>query len=92
MKPVGRTHRPGTRGTQRCIPEKTHKAPPPKKECKPIKLGGLVVAAQGTVVVTGGKHGKGKRGTQKYMPDDGWDALSADARPKPIESQKKGSA
>jgi hypothetical protein len=41
--------------------------------------------------VTGGKHGKGKRGTEKYFPDDEWDALSTDAKPAPIESCKEGS-
>ena len=61
------------------------------KECKPIKLGGPVVAAQGTAVVTGGKHGKGKKGTKKYLPDYVWGALSANAKHKPIESWKEGS-
>ena len=42
--------------------------------------------------MTEGKHGKGKRGTEKNLPDDGRDALSADAKPKPIESQKEGSS
>jgi hypothetical protein len=42
--------------------------------------------------VAGGKHGEGKKGTKKYLPNYGWDALSADATPKPIESQKKGSS
>ena len=45
-------------------------------ECKPIKLGGPVVTAQGTAVVTGGKHGKGTKGAKKYLSDDGWDTLS----------------
>ena len=44
------------------------------------------------VVVAGGKHGEGKKGTKKYLPDYGWDALSADATPIPIESWKKGSS
>ncbi len=42
--------------------------------------------------VTEGKHGKGKRGTQEYLPDEGWDALSAEASSKPIKSQKKRSS
>ena len=50
-----------------------------------------VVPAQCKAVVAGGKHGKGKKGTKKYLPDDGWDALSADATPKPVKSWKKGS-
>ena len=73
-------------------PSKTHKAQTLLNECRPIKLGGPVVAAQGNRVVAGGKHGEGKKGTKKYLPDDGWDALSADATPKPIESWKKGSS
>ena len=63
----------------------------PMKECKPIKLSGSAVAVQAKAYVTGGKHGKGKRGTQGYLPDEGRDALSADASPKPIKSQKKRS-
>ena len=55
-------------------------------------MGGPVVAAQGKADVTDGKHGKGKRGNHKYLPNDGWDALSADVKPMPIESQKEGSA
>ena len=70
-------------------PSEIHKALTPMNKCKPIKLGGSVVAAQGTAVVAGGKHGKGEKGTKKYFPNDGWDALSADATPKPIESKKK---
>ena len=69
----------------------THKAQTLLNEWKPIKLGGPVVAAQGKAVVAGGKHGEGKKGTKKYFPDDGWDTLSADTTPKPIESWKKGS-
>ena len=59
------------------------------KECKPIKLGGPVFPAQGKSVVAGGKHGEEKKGTKKYLPNDGWDALSADATPKSIKSCKK---
>ena len=70
----------------------THKAQTLLNECKPIKLGVSAVAVQAKGYVTGGKHGKGKRGTQEYLPDEGWDALSADASPKPIESQKKCSS
>jgi len=73
-------------------PSKTHKAQTLLNKCKPIKLGGPVVGAQGKAVVTGAKHGKGKKGTKKYFPDDGWDTLSAYATPKPIESWKKGSS
>jgi hypothetical protein len=40
--------------------------------------------------VTGGKAGKGKKVTEKYLPNDEWDALSADAKPTPIKSWKKG--
>ena len=69
---------------------KTHKAQTLLNKCKPIKLGVPVVAAQGKAVVAGGKHGEGKKGTKKYLPNDGWDALSADATPKPIESRKIG--
>ena len=57
------------KGITEMCPRKTHKAPTPMKECKPIKLGGSVVAAQGTAVVTGGNHGKGKKVTKKYLPD-----------------------
>ena len=62
------------------------------KEYKPIKLGGSVVAVQGKADVTGGNHDKGKKGTKKYLPDDGWGALSANAKPKPIESWKEGTS
>ena len=72
-------------------PSETHKAPTPMNECKPIKLGGPAVAAQGKAVVTGGKQGKGKKGTQKYPPNYEWDALSAVGKPKPMESWKEGS-
>ena len=65
-------------------PNKTHKAPTTMNKSKPFKMSGSVVAAQRTAVVAGGKHGEGKKGTKKYLPDDGWDALSADATPKPI--------
>ena len=61
------------------------------QECKPIKLSGSVVAAQGKAVVAGGKHSEGKKSTKKYLPNKKWDALSADATPKPTESRKKGS-
>ena len=71
---------------------KVYPFPTPMKECKPIKLSGSAVAVQAKAYVTGGKHGKGKRGTQEYLPNEGWDALSADASPKPIESQKKRSS
>jgi hypothetical protein len=50
------------------------------------------VAVQAKAYVTGGKHGKGKRGTQGFLPDEKMNALSADASPKPIESQKKRSS
>ena len=79
------------KGNTEVCPSKTHKAQALLNKCKPIKLGGPVVAAQGKAVVTGGKHGKGKKGTKKYLPDDGWDALSADATPKHIKSWKEGS-
>ncbi len=71
---------------------KTHKAQTLLNECRPIKLGGPVVAAQVKAVVAGGKHGNGKRGTQEYLPNEGWDSLSADTSPKPIKSQKKRSS
>ncbi len=70
---------------------KVYPFPTPKKECKPIKLSGSAVAVQAKAYVTEGKHGKGKRGTQGYLPDEGLDALIADASSKPIESQKKHS-
>jgi len=71
---------------------KVYPFPTPKKECKPIKLSGSAVAVQAKAYVTEGKHGKGKRGTQEYLPDEGWDALSAEASPKSIESQKERSS
>ena len=55
---------------------------------KPLKLDASVVAAQGTAFVTGRKGGKGKKGA-KYLPNDEWNALSADAKAKLIKSQKK---
>jgi hypothetical protein len=64
----------------------------PMKECKPIKLSGSAVAVQAKAYVTEGKHGKGKRGTQEYLPNEGWNALSADASSKPIKSQEKRSS
>jgi len=70
----------------------THKAQTLLNKCRPIKLGGPVVAAQGKAVVAGSKHGEGKKDSKKYFPNDGWGALSADATPKPIESRKKGSS
>ena len=54
-------------------------------------MGGQAVAVQGKADVTGGKHDWGKKGNKKYLPDDGWGALSASANPKPIESRKEGS-
>ena len=80
-----------SKGNTEVYLSKTHKAQTLQNECKPIKLGGPVVAAQGKAVVAGSKHGEGKKVTKKYLPGDGWDALSADATPKPIESWKKGS-
>ena len=50
------------------------------------------VAVQAKAYVTGGKHDKGERGTQGFLPDEERDALSAGASPKPIESQKKRSS
>ena len=64
---------------------------PCSSKCKPIKLGGSVVAVQGKTDVTGGEHDKHNKGTKKYLPVDGWEALSANANPKPVESQKEGS-
>jgi hypothetical protein len=71
---------------------KVYPFPTPMQECKPNKLSGSAGAVQGKAYVTGGKHGKGKRSTQEHLPDEGWDALSADASPKPIKSRKKGSS
>ena len=41
--------------------------------------------------MAGVKHDEGKKGTKKYLLNDEWDALSANATPKPIKSWKKGS-
>jgi len=71
---------------------KTHKAQTLLNKCKSIKLGVSAVAGQAKAYVTGGKHGKGKRGTQEYLPNEGWEALNADASSKPIKSQEKRSS
>jgi hypothetical protein len=55
-------------------------------------LGVSAVTVQSKAYVTDVKHGNGKRDNHKYLPDERWDALSADASPKPIESQKKRSS
>ena len=46
----------------------THKAQTLLNVCKPIKLGGPVAAAQGKAVVTGGKHGEGKKVLRSICP------------------------
>ena len=56
-----------------------------------LKLDSPAAIAQGTVFVTKGrKRGKGKKGAKKYLPEDKWNALSAEEKSKLIESQKKG--
>ena len=52
------------KGNTEVCPSKTHKAQALLNKCKPIKLGGPVVAAQGKAVVTDGKQGTGEKGTK----------------------------
>jgi hypothetical protein len=47
-----------------------------------------VVASQGTAFVTGGKGGNDK-GANKYLPDNEWNELSAEAKAKIIKAHKK---
>ena len=49
-------------------PKDIHKALTLMNEYKPLKLDALVIPAQGTVFVTGGQRGKGRKGA-KYLQD-----------------------
>ena len=59
------------KGNTEVCPSKTHKAQTLLNKCKPSKLGGPVVAAQVKAFVTGGKQGKIRKGTKKYLSNVG---------------------
>jgi hypothetical protein len=68
------------RGIRMCIP-KYLQGFDSDEEYTPLKLDAQVVPAQGTVFVTGGQGGKGRKGA-KYLQDSEWNALSPEAKSK----------
>ena len=79
---------PGAKGNTELYPSDIHEVLTQIDECKSIKLGGPVRAVQSMACVTGGKGGGGMKGTKRYLPQNEWKALSADAKSKIIESWK----
>ena len=71
-------------------PSDIHKALTLMNKYQPLKQDSPVVAAQSTAFVPGGKGGKGKKDTKKYLPEDEWNALTADKKSKLVKSQKNG--
>ncbi len=80
-----------SKGNTDAYPTDIHGALTLMNEYNPLKLDTQVVPAQGTAFVTGGKGGKKKgKGSNKYLKEAEWNALSSEAQSNIIESRKKG--
>ena len=73
-----------SKGNTEAYSSDIHKALTLMNEYQPLKLDAPVIAAQGTAFVTSGKGGKGK-GAKKYLPNNKWNALSADQKLRPAK-------
>ena len=78
-----------SKGNTESYPSDIRKSLTLMNEYQPLKLDSPAIELQGTAFVTSGKRGKGK-GVKNYLPDNEWNALSAQAKAKIIKACKKG--
>ncbi len=78
-----------SKGNPEAYPNDIHKALTLMNKYQPLKVESPAIASQGSAFVTDGKGGKSK-GAGKFLPDNEWNELSAEARAKIIKACKKG--
>ena len=74
------------KGNTEAYPSNIHKALTLMNEYKPFGLDAPIVAAQDTAFVIKSGRGGENKGAKKYLPEDEWNALSAEEKSKLIES------
>jgi hypothetical protein len=78
-----------SKGNTKACPNDIHKALTNMNKYQPLKVESPAIASQGTAFVTDGKRGKSK-GAGKFLPDNEWNELSAEAKAKIFKACKKG--